>query len=137
MPKNLWGEIPQAERIRIPATILQEQAEIIGELTGGVIRGKINTGTDSDGDIFCNLELLVPSLNNYRYMLIYTFYHPPFSYPSYVKASWESQYVEANNSEAFEELLGRILGAERTKMIISSFLAQANAAQPVVQIKKK
>ncbi|HEX4158054.1 MAG TPA: hypothetical protein VHY79_06235 [Rhizomicrobium sp.] len=137
MPKNLWGNIPEAQSVRLPSTILQEQAEVIGELTGGTIRGELNSGTDTDGDIFCTFNMIVPSLNNYRYKLLLTYYRPPFVYPSTINDLANKESYKVEDSNAFEGALQQILTSNNVRNVLSSLLAQARSTQPHVQAKKK
>jgi hypothetical protein len=39
--KNLWGDIPNADELRTPYTLLKEQASLLTELTRGLLIGEI------------------------------------------------------------------------------------------------
>lgn len=50
--KNLWGELPQAGEIRTPYMILREQAELLGEMTGDILQGRVRKIQDENSKSF-------------------------------------------------------------------------------------
>ena len=63
--KNLWGQIDTGMDLPAPLNILQDQASILEEITGGVLSANVIRCQDKSN--FCAiLEVVAPHLHNYR-----------------------------------------------------------------------
>ncbi len=90
--KNLWGDLPVDTDIRTPYIVLKEQASLLSEATNGLLVGSVNR-TSLDKSIYlykeydceCNLEIKVPSLNNYSISIVKVSY-PINIYPSKISS---------------------------------------------------
>jgi hypothetical protein len=130
--KSLWGDLSSLERLRTPKEILVEQANLLSEATQGAIVGVVDSRVEStlfgrdtvSGQEFVHdLDVRVPSLNNYTYTLL-TVAHGIDLYP--VEVSSETYSVgKCATEEAYIELLLKILSSQRTKGILSKLLSQA------------
>jgi len=138
MVKNLWGDLPKPDTIRLPAVMLQEQADLITEMTGGVIRGKVDTGKDSDGDLYAQLILQVPLLSNYQYYLVHTYSKGIRIYPAFLGlVEAPEPHTEVAGPKEFEATLENLLSSKFTKEVVGSLLAQATSLSVRSTEKKK
>jgi hypothetical protein len=118
---DLWGEITPSA-VRTPASILREQASLLGAKTKNAIEGQIETQI-SGGMFYHSFNLVVPALDNYSYELLKV-WHGVNLYP----VSYGYQRGERlENEEAFVDWLGQTLSSAETKRIIGNLLAQANS----------
>jgi|ERR1017187_1630186 hypothetical protein len=117
---DLWGEI-EATQIRTPASIMREQAALLGAKTKYLVEALVSTTVSSDS-FFHNFNLVVPSLDNYTYNL-FTVYHGVSIYPVSV---WSS-HTSIETEEQFVEWLRATLSSPGTKRIVSNLLAQVAA----------
>lgn len=158
--KNLWGELPNAEAIRTPYTILKEQGSILSKITHGLLIGEV-VQYQKDKLFVLILRIKAPSLNNYTYSVVEVQYSIKL-YPVFVKNlasdsfkeldSWEAnklmggirtkstaEYLgwlenqgdsTCSSEEEFENALGEILSSPEVKQVISALLAQIHADIP-------
>lgn len=127
MAKGLWN-IPDIENldVRLPVSILKEQASALTEETKGLLIGEIRTlGRNNSGEIRYTLDITVPTLNNYRYSILQVV-QPVKIYPITIYASSENEtYPSISNDQEFVQTLQKILGSDETGRILSALLAQA------------
>ena len=64
---DLWGDIAPSA-VRTPASILREQASLLGAKTKNTIEGQVETWT-SGSKLYHSFNLVVPALDNYSYEL--------------------------------------------------------------------
>jgi hypothetical protein len=117
---DLWGDITPSA-VRTPASILREQASLLGAKTRHTIEGQVETQI-SVGTFYHSFNLVVPALENYSYEL-FKISHQLTLYPIYVG------YPDPNaeDEQAFVKWLGQKLSSAETKRIIGNLLAQANS----------
>lgn len=143
--KDLWGDLPSAETIRTPYTILKEQASILTEKTNslligevkmspqieypGIIKSLVDQERQQSQSFVAFLRIKVPSLNNYTYSVLKIQYPLPDLYPvlvtSFVAA--EDRECECATEAEFENALGKVLSSSDVKRVISGLLAQVHA----------
>lgn len=143
--KDLWGDLPSAETIRTPYTILKEQASILTEKTDGLLIGEVKMSPQIEypgiikslvdqerqqsQSFVAFLRIKVPSLNNYTYSVLKIQYPLPDLYPvlvtSFVAA--EDRECECATEAEFENALGKVLSSSDVKRVISGLLAQVHA----------
>lgn len=122
---NLWGDLSTLKMIRTPKTILIEQADILNQATGGVIRAQI--GTSQSGDTLnYSLMVVAPALNNYSYTITYIT-HDINIYPCKLYDPATSQWAVCQNEADLNQKLGALLGGEKTRRVIESLLSQSRA----------
>jgi hypothetical protein len=118
---DLWGEIAPSA-VRTPASILREQASLLGSKTNHLIEGQVDTQV-SGSRFNHSFNLVAPALENYSYEL-FRIWHEVNIYP----VSYGYQRGEQlENEEAFVDWLGQKLSSVETKRIIGNLLAQANS----------
>ncbi len=124
--KNLWGSIPVSGNIRTPYAILLEQASWLGEITEGLLIGKVTKNVENEKFMY-NLNIVAPALNNYYYNVT-TIIHGIEFYPLQLRSS-DGQFIECETEKMFENRLGDILSSEQTRRVITGLLAQIRADQ--------
>ena len=145
MVEDLWPEELEAAKIRTPASILKEQASLLGQKTKNLVEGLV-TGDEKGGDLLYSFFLVAPALSSYRYLL-FTMHHDIRMYPLFIHMEAEilaevnpEQYKkwgvranlyagahteEAKNEDEFLALLKRIFSATKTKQLIAAMLSQS------------
>ena len=133
--KNLWGELSSYETLRTPYTILKEQASILTEITNGLLMGEVklfqpNSSNRNDLKFIADLNIKVPSLNNYTYAVVSVEYSINL-YPLVVNNYVVNDHGRnCSSEEEFENALGEILSSEEVKKVISALLSQIHADIP-------
>lgn len=129
---DLWPDDLEPSKVRAPASILKEQGTMLADKTGHQLVGELRArATGGFRYTFC---IRAPSLS-YAYEL-FVITHEVTLYPVTIHLDGvlcqevfpESDgSVQADNEEAFIEVIRKIFGAARTRDIISSLLAQVKA----------
>ena len=127
--KNLWGELPNAETIRTPYTILKEQASILSKITNGLLIGEVVVNNQKDNFFAMTLRIKAPSLNNYTYSVVQV-EQPIQLYPVGIINLLRNNVGKYSSEEEFENALGEILSSLDVKRVISGLLAQIHADIP-------
>lgn len=147
--KNLWGELPSSQTRRNPYSILKEQANVLGEITNGLLVGevkhlpppiieapppallagriparKILTGEDKEPDFYAGLKIVVPALNNYKYSVLQIKYPIQFYPLRLVDLANEEHLYSCSDEEAFERALEEVLSSEKVRGVIDALLNQ-------------
>ena len=129
---DLWTDFT-AQKIRTPKAVLREQAEELGRKTRNLVLGeavsnKISMGKDKEElekyVIGETLNLIVPSLDNYRYRLLELYHSPTLVYP--LSTSWHLDVGEKiNDEEELKKYLQREFNSSKTITIIQALISQA------------
>lgn len=137
---DLWPDVTPIA-IVTPSSILKTQAAALSRRTHGLLRGEVRTwATEGRGnDIYHQLELVVPALDDYHYSLLRIHHSVTPLYPVYVDESPlhgqdDNPSARPNpnigipqlrSEDAFRDWLRRALASDETKRILESLLAQA------------
>lgn len=127
--KNLWGELPLAEVIRTPATILREQATLLTEMTKGILEGEITSGR-TQNKLYHRLSIVAPSLDGYSYSILYAT-HNIITYPCTVLDEADNTIAECDNEQEFISVIEKILSSATVHKIVSALLSQSKAELPL------
>jgi hypothetical protein len=117
---DFWGEIGATE-VRTPLSILREQAAALGRRTKNLVEARVETRT-SRGAFVHTFELVVPSLDDYTYML-FQVQHDLNLYPIEVVGT----KVVLAHEDAFMDWLREQLSSAQTRKIVSNLLAQVQS----------
>ena len=133
---DLWGNINSEEFVRTPASILKEQAALLGKKTGNVLEARVETTTLPSGWFGHKLLLVAPTLDNYTYELL-KFSHPIQLYPVNPDTFVIDPRIPAigqtfgprtvPNEESFVKWLGEKLSSDETHRIIATLLSQSRS----------
>ena len=126
--QNLWGDIDTGVKLPDPVRLLQQQAALVEELTGGELVGRVRrrvTYSDVNGMFRVTLGIMAPYLENYAFEIVDATY-PPTIYPIVlVNAMTMDNYVCETEVE-FVEKLGEILRSEKVQSYISALIAHSH-----------
>lgn len=135
---DLWGELPDVERIKTPFVILKEQAELLTEKTDGLLVGEVTqrqTGLEAHRfgiamptfkGFLCTFDIVAPTLNSYEYKLLSLVYGMDL-YPLDLTAA-NKPSVSCSDEDAFKKELGKILTSQETQDVISKLLTHVRSA---------
>jgi hypothetical protein len=137
MPEDFWPDIAAAP-IRAPATILMEQAPLLGEKTRNVVTARVRRLKMQKPTRFgYAFEVVAPALNNYAAILfkiahdfielypvkIYDSVLPP-DYDGVTGKPIEKEFTAQNEAE-FIEIIKAVLKHPRVTAIIQALMAQS------------
>jgi len=124
-PKDLLSDIP-----RIPAEMLNEQAEALGNRTSNVVQARVDTEGEGNSRRFggepmwtLRFVLFSPALDDYEYEL-FSVSHSGELYPIRVHGADEG---ELESEEQFASYLRAVFAEERTLRVVRAMIAQARA----------
>ena len=124
---DLWPEdIGVAEDMVSPASVLREQAALLGQKTKNLVQAEARmTGESKDAEFAYSFYLLAPAMGSYRFHLFYIL-HPLDFYPLKFGCDYVEPTVEIIASE--EGLLRKlrdVFAAEKTVRVIKAIIAQS------------
>ena len=126
--QNLWGNIDTDVKLPDPVRLLQQQAALVEELTGGELVGRVRrrvTYSDINGMFRVTLGIMAPYLENYTFDVVDATY-PPTVYPVVlINAMTMDNYV-CETEDEFVERLGQILRSEKVQSYISALIAHSH-----------
>ncbi|MDM8551511.1 hypothetical protein QUF72_15600 [Desulfobacterales bacterium HSG2] len=130
--KSLWGDIPLPENERTPFTILQEQAEILGEQTNDKLQGRVRRVRREDRSecFFYLLEISVPALDGYSFGVLIIYYKIMTIYPVSIIDLVHDQNYEFETEDQFVDMLGQILSSDEVRKVIQRLLSQLSIEKP-------
>jgi hypothetical protein len=132
---NLWPEEIRVD-VQTPYAILRGQANLLHDLTKGILEGDVVTETTKD-DVQHRLVIVAPMYNGYRHTLIIAAHKRDFPYPTEVRAVGlgkygmdldEDDYPSANDDGEMQALVQKALRSGSTIAIITSLIAKSNEA---------
>ena len=121
--RNLWGDLGALEIVRTPKDILKEQASFLTKATEGVLVGNVDE-MDANGDVRYDVDVQVPSLNDYTYTLL-SITHGLDLYPVRVSPRAAALTETCDDETEFEAVLRTVLSSKQVKLILSRLLSQA------------
>lgn len=123
--QNLWGDLPEVGKIKIPLQILKEQASALNEMTKGLLVGTVQPWEDKRG--FGHLlSIRAPALNNYT-VAILRIGHSIELYPLRLVDMIAQTGVDCADEDAFVRDVSKILQSDKTRQIIKALLAQSGS----------
>lgn len=123
MAKSLWGDLSSIAIMRTPKTILEEQAALLSEATGGMLVGTVKE-LASGGPNFCyTLMVVVPALNNYTYQIL-QIVHPLEMYPLNLSAARPQVNQPVKDQEALESAIEKVLTSAELRAVLSALKSQ-------------
>jgi hypothetical protein len=122
---NLWGDLPPADAILAPLSILRHQAGLLSDMTQGMLIGEVKTTTGEQ--ISHVLIVRVPAMGNYSIKLVYAS-HGPTLYPVEMFNPQDSILFRCDDESSFKAKLGDILTSSSSKKLIQGLLTAAKAS---------
>lgn len=146
---DLWpSEIGPVTDVKVPVSILKEQASLLGNKTKNIVEAEIipkyieSDDSEEENEFIYFFYLVAPVLDNYRYKL-FAIRHKIELYPlriypdedilnellrdvpDEIQPFIRPQFVAAEDEKEFLTYLRHIFGAKKTIRIINSLIAQA------------
>lgn len=132
--RDLWPkDLSMISKSNSPSSILMEQAEILAQKTGDLVRAEVITPEIPihSGFLDYNFFIVAPRLNHYRYRLFSIWYdlnlYPVFfELDSDIDAEVRGKKrgeLRAKSEQEYIDLLGKILNAEKTRRIIRTLVS--------------
>ena len=126
--KNMWGDIPEVDSVRTPASMLREQAQILSKRTKGLLNGHVSRNIeDITGKFLYTLAVRAPALDNYRYIVL-EITHGLELYPVDLRYI-DGLTVESKTEEEFLRNVEKKLQSEDVRKAITSLLSQSKGDQ--------
>ena len=125
-PKNLWGEMDLHRKLPDPVLWIQKQAELVEELTGGELVGRVRRRVSSHtgGMFWVDLAILAPYLENYTAEIVNVTYDPTI-YPITLTNAMTMEQHACESEGEFIEKLGEILSSEKVRDYISALITHS------------
>lgn len=120
---DLWGDLPTADSVKAPVSVLKEQAAALTKRTNGVLQGEVRTFREGD-QIRSLLEIVAPSLDGYRYAVA-SISHGIGFYPLLFASPFMSGSAMLNDEAAFITTLRDALQSDGAKRVVAGLLAQS------------
>ena len=125
--ENLWGDLPLAENVETPLSLLRTQAAYLGKMTSGLLEGRIVTTQASEDNMHHEFRIVVPALGHYSTTLL-SVLHPLELYPLKMFLGVTSNFAALPpiaDEVSFKSRLKEFLQSDRTRRIIQSLVTQA------------
>src|SRR5690349_1274961 len=113
MNEDLWGDLDVNVNMRVPLTVLKEQAAFLASRTGGLLESNIEVETANDGQIQLDFWIIAPALNYYK-MLLLRVKHPAAIYPLTMARAGQWDWKQSGTEDEFVSHLEGILRAPET-----------------------
>lgn len=150
---DLWPDTIKVEKIITPATILRQQASLLGKKTKNILKGEVydqRLGSDPKSGFRYTFFIVAPALSNYQSRILTIRYgmsiYPVIMYvedeeickeiPSHFKLTDKDMgdlpnkgmgdYMRANSEAEFLEVLKAIFNSAKVIRIISVLLSQSD-----------
>jgi hypothetical protein len=123
MDMDLWPKTKFETDLVTPVSILRRQAALLGEKTQQLVTADVATEASGGTYVTHNFRLVVPSLDNYKFLLFKVMHKVDNLYP--LEAYFEGNTVHILMQEDFVNWLKRTLSSESTLKRIDSLMAQA------------
>ena len=120
--KNLWGDLPVADKIRTPFSLAREQATFLDEMTHGALIGRVDREA-AEGRFGMVLRIVAPSLNNYHYN-VFRVDHDVTLYPLDIVDITNSDVYTCEDEGEFVQMMENILTSEKVRRVVTGLLAQ-------------
>ena len=129
--ESLWGSLEGIDTVRTPSMILQEQAGLLGKLTGEVLEGRVGRDILSDGNrMIVSLYVVAPAIQRYNIKILGLDYGYATAYPVIVSDSIEGYQKQARTESELVSILKDILSSSHVKNIIATLIAESRMSSP-------
>ena len=135
MTSSMWPALQNLPPLRTPHALLLEQAELLKEISNGLLLGEVrraqfqsnsptvlHTLETSDAPLVSTLFVVAPSLANYRYEVLDSVYSVQL-YPVLVSTP-STQYTRCDDESAFLKAVKEILSSPKTERVLRGLMAQ-------------
>lgn len=133
-PESLWPNVLPAPKFKPPATILKEQAAILGQMTQNIVKGVVETFKGGHDHLTLAFHIVAPALDNYSFVLFEVTHKATQVYPVEIVSTVviptdipgrQRGIWKAHNENQFRTSLKRIFAHPKTTTAIQSLMAQS------------
>lgn len=121
---DLWGDLKINEDLRVPYSLVREQAAFLEKKTDGLLIGEAKRTEDGETFII-SLWIVAPALSNYRYK-VFELTHGIKLYPLSIRDSL-GRKANCDDEEEFIEIVKTIFADEQIQKVITGLIAQIRA----------
>jgi hypothetical protein len=121
---NGFWIIPDIAAMRTPLSIMKEQAAALTTATQGLLRGEVGTTQTQSNELNIALNIVVPALGNYRY-LVAQYGQPVTMYPGSLYVPSKPVLLKVESEEQFVRLLKQHLASSEIQRVVAGLLSQA------------
>ena len=122
--ENMWGEIHAPLDQRTPTSILREQAEILNQITRGVLIGTIEQEPTANNTLIYNFSITAPAINHHKFSIL-TVQYSLTIYPLTLTDHITHVQRQCLNEETFTPALKSILSSTPVKRVVAALLIQS------------
>jgi len=130
--RSLWPKEITPE-IVTPLAILKPQAEVLKDITNGILLGEVSVSQDAEQKkTYLTLDIIAPELGNYRQQVLRVSHEAGRSYPAYVEAECIGLGEEVNQTNRaatdhdLYNLVAKVLQSDAVKSLAASLIARSN-----------
>lgn len=121
---NLWS--PQVKvDVVTPYAILQVQANLLSQITQGILQGDIETEMGQT-KVQHRLVIIAPAYNGYRHTLVVVHHKQNLPYPADVLAETFASSQTAHSDTELQDLIGQVLQSKQSLAMILSLIANSS-----------
>ncbi|QQS37335.1 MAG: hypothetical protein IPM56_05100 [Ignavibacteriales bacterium] len=124
---DLWGDLPEVEKIRTPLDILYDQADVISKKTNNLIEGRVAVRDGKSYLVDASLVLLSNILGYSATIVRIT--HNVEMYPVTVLDRLSNVNYAAENENDFKEILKEIFNSDSVRKILIALLTQIKSRE--------
>jgi hypothetical protein len=121
MSNDLWPDF-EANKVKIPKTLLVEQANFFNEKVKNVLTAKVTSNGSKDEKILHTFNISAPALGNYSFNLFHI-RHEVLFYP--LELIHKGGIIRVHDEAALLIELKRIFNLDETKRLVSSLYSQS------------
>lgn len=123
-PENLWGKLPQVDKLRTPLVILREQGALLGEGTERMLEGEVNVRKSEVDSFLAEMYIVAPSLGGYRAALLVIEHGIDFYPVKVYDILAKPPPFNCRDEEAYLLALKKIFQSQSVLKLITSLLTQ-------------
>lgn len=124
--KNLWGDLPEYDKIKTPYVILKEQATLLTKLTNGQLEVRIRSAGLKEDEILIEFNV-VSDLLKYSSTILRVTHQTAIIYPLNLYSTLDGERFECNNQEDFESALEKVFQSSEVRGLLANLLANINS----------
>jgi len=126
---DLWPEDIGQTTLLAPLSILRDQAAKLGEKTGNIVRGAVDTSADRSRNFEHAFSVVAPTMGNFS-CRIFRVKHAVNFYPLEVLTDIDGPNFRAGGQEEFLRALAEVFSSSPVKRMIHSLIAQSRVTAP-------
>lgn len=140
--KNLWESLSGYGKMIPPFEMIKEQANYLEQTTSSLLIGEVlsrfkpsideipdfyknNKEVDLSNFVFCDFNIIVPNINNYKLALLRCVYSILYIYPANVIDYINEKVYTVDNENEVMSALSQIIQSKRVNTIINNLFSQS------------